>query len=105
MGPTRGQNAQDRRWRAAIMEFGCVACWIDGNAGVPAAQHHIVEWGQRLGHLYSLPLCDPGHHQPDSRSGKIALHPGRNPLFTSVYGTERQLLDMLQRMLGFDLTP
>ena len=85
----------------ACRDFGCVACHLDGHFGVPGAYHHIVEANRRLGHRFGFCLCDPGHHQPDSRSGKIALHPGKNKRFIAMYGTERELLARLERTLGF----
>lgn len=103
MGPSgKAPTVAEKAWRRAIIEFGCVACYLDGHAGTPAVQHHIVEANRRVGHRFSLPLCDPGHHQPDTRSGKVALHPGRNPAFIALYGTERELLARLERRLGFE---
>ena len=101
MGPGGKQpTVAEKAWLRAIVDFGCCACAIDGHPGTPAAVHHIVEGNRRLGHRFTLPLC-PGHHQPDSRSGKISLHPGKNKRFIACYGTERELLARLERTLGF----
>lgn len=103
MGPSgRKPNAEEQRWIDAIMEFGCVACYLDGFPECPAALHHIVECGRRLGHRWSLPLCDPGHHQNGQARGKVPLHPGKSRQFIALYGTERELLARLERKLGFD---
>lgn len=101
MGPGHAApTIAEKAWIRAIVDFGCCACFIDGHQGTPALVHHIVEGNRRLGHRFTLPLC-PGHHQPDSRSGKISLHPGVNKRFTALYGTERGLLARLERRLGF----
>ena len=101
MGPSEHQTAEDKRWIEAIVDFGCIACCLDGYPGTPPCVHHIVDFGRRMGHRFSLPLC-PGHHQHDSTSGKIALHPGRSKAFIAAYGTELQLLHRLETLLGFD---
>jgi hypothetical protein len=102
MGPSKRPTADEQRWIDAIVDMGCVACLKDGFPGVPGQVHHIVEANKRLGHRYTLCLCSPGHHQPDSRSGKIALHPGRSKKFTARYGTERELLAWCGQYLGFE---
>jgi len=102
MGPSDQQTTEDRRWIRAALEFGCVACFLDGFPGVPGAYHHLVEGNRRLGHRWGFCLCDPGHHQNGAPLGKISIHPGRRPEFIAAYGTERSLLARLERRLGFD---
>lgn len=97
----RSQTAEEKLWIKAILSFGCVACWLDGLAGVPAEVHHILRGSVRMGHLYSLPLCangPNGHH----RNGPTARHPYK-ARFEAKYGTEQHLLNLLQRRLGFPL--
>lgn len=102
MGPGgKAPTVAERKWIKAITAFGCIACHLDGYPGTPAAVHHIVEANRRLGHRFTLPLCDPGHHQPDTRSGKVSLHPGKSKRFIQSYGTERALLARLEAYLGF----
>lgn len=101
MGPTDAPTAEEQKWIDAIMSFGCVACHLDGFPGMPAAVHHITEGYRRLGHRWTLPLCDPGHHQNGGPIGRISLHPGKSRQFILVYGTELELLARLERRLGF----
>lgn len=101
----RAPTVAEKRWMDAIVGFGCFACFLDGERDVPAAVHHLVEANRRLGHLYTLPLCDPGHHQNGKPQGRTSIHPGRSPAFIKHYGTERELLARLQRILGFEPTP
>jgi len=105
MGPSgKAPTVAEKKWLRAIVDFGCVACFLDGHSGTPAAVHHIVEANRRLGHRFSLPLCDPGHHQNGQARGVISLHPGRSPAFIERYGTEREILARLERRLGFEAT-
>ena len=100
MGPSKHWTKEEVRWRCACLEFGCVACYFDGNPNTPASMHHIIEANKRLGHRFTLPLCPP-HHMPDSSSGKISIHPGRNPAFVAKYHSEMWLLGWLEAKLGF----
>lgn len=94
----RAPNADEREWMDAIVRFGCVACWTEGRRGVPAAVHHILRGGQRMGHKFTLPLC-PGHHQQGTGApGLIARHPFKER-FEAQYGQEWALLATLQGML------
>jgi hypothetical protein len=57
--------------------------------------HHILRGGVRMGHLYSLPLCDPGHHQNGGQFGMVSRHPFK-ARFEQRYGTEAELLQRLR---------
>lgn len=100
----RAPTVDEKRWMDAIVEYGCIACLLDGEPGTPAAVHHLVVGNRRLGHGWTIPLCDPGHHQNGKPLGRISIHPGRSPAFIQRYGTERELLERLQRILGFNAT-
>lgn len=96
----RAQTTEETTWIQAIIEHGCIACWLDGVPSVPPCVHHILRGGQRIGHLYSLPLC-PGHHQDGTGPRPmVARHPTK-PRFEAKYGPEKTLLHALQRKLGF----
>jgi hypothetical protein len=101
--PGKGaQTTEERRWIEAIVEHGCVACWLDGVQSVPPCVHHILRGGRRMGHLYSLPLC-PGHHQDGTGPRPmVARHPHK-ARFEQRYGSEQTLLNGLQSRLGFPL--
>lgn len=86
-------------WMARAEQFGCIVCWLQHGIKTPAAIHHILSGGRRMGHFWTLPLCDPGHHQnPQQGSGKVARHPDK-ARFESAYGTELELLAKLRRLL------
>ncbi len=89
----RAPTVEEKRWMDAIVAFGCVACHFDRNFPRPAAVHHILRGGVRLGHRFTLPLCDPGHHQ-----GGAPFFTSRHPYkarFEREYGTEDSLLRLL----------
>jgi hypothetical protein len=57
--------------------------------------HHVLSGGRRIGHLSTLPLCDPGHHQGGQSLGMVSRHPWKAQ-FEAKYGTEQELLDRLR---------
>jgi hypothetical protein len=94
----RTPTKKEKAWMDAITRYGCIACRIDGLGFRAAAVHHILRGGQRMGHLFTLPLCDPGHHQNPTLSGMVARHPTK-ARFEKKYGTEAQLLKRLRKEL------
>lgn len=83
-------TATEREWMAFVADFGCVACWWQVGLKTPCAVHHIVEGGRRLGHLMTIGLCDPGHHQNSPTAEKISRHPNKAQ-FEQAYGTEYEM--------------
>lgn len=94
VAPTAGEA----RWMAAIAQLGCIACRLDGVAPRPTAVHHILKGGRRLGHLFTLPLCDPGHHQNGAACGFISRHPFK-ARFEARYGAEMELLEKVRSLV------
>lgn len=94
----RPPTVAERAWMDSLVEFGCVACWLDGMPSRPCAVHHILRGGRRIGHLHTIGLCDPGHHQGGEPLGLISRHPYK-ARFEAKYGTEAELLALLQREL------
>jgi hypothetical protein len=95
----RAPTVEEAMWMTAIVDFGCIACRIDSVPPRPAAVHHILRGGRRMGHLYTLPLC-PGHHQDGTgAAGLIARHPWKTR-FEAAYGTESELLIKVQRAVN-----
>lgn len=95
----RTPTAIEAKWMAAIVDYGCVACRMDGQAPRPTAVHHILRGGRRIGHLFTLGLCDPGHHQNGAALGLISRHPYK-ARFEEKYGSELELLAKLKVDLG-----
>jgi hypothetical protein len=82
----------ERAWCDAITQLGCIVCYLFENApGTPGAVHHLLRGGRRIGHLDTICLCDPGHHQKSPTPAKVSRHPFKER-FERAYGTEESLL-------------
>lgn len=95
----RKPTADEKRWMDAIVSYGCIACRIDGHEPRDTLPHHILRGGRRIGHLFTIPLCDPGHHQNGGAFGLVSRHPFKTR-FEAKYGAELQLLAKLKVELG-----
>lgn len=91
-------TAAEREWMASVAELGCIVCRRQGRGFVPCAVHHIVEGNRRLGHMFTIGLCDPGHHQNSPDAEQISRHPNK-ARFTAAYGSEYELLTITQDIL------
>ena len=90
----------DPEYRERVRALGCVACWLDGDGWVPAQIHHPREgqgMGQRAGDDKSIPLCE-ANHTGLVQSGKPSIH-GSKPEFVARYGTEKDLLAIVAKLL------
>jgi hypothetical protein len=92
-------TAAETRWMAAVADLGCVVCLKFHQVRTPCAVHHIVEGQRRLGHLFTIGLCDPGHHQNTPTPLKISRHPNK-ARFEKEYGTEYELLEYAKQLIG-----
>ena len=92
----RAPTAAERAWMDFIVTDGCIACRLDGMTPRPTAVHHILRGGVRMGHLHTIGLCDPGHHQNGLQFGMVSRHPWKQQ-FEQRYGTERDLLEILRK--------
>lgn len=99
----RTPTVEERRWMDAITAIGCIACLLEGRPGVLGAVHHLLRGGQRIGHLHSICLCDPGHHQ-NGGPGVACRHPYK-ARFEAKYGTEESLLERSRALAGWECEP
>ncbi len=90
----RAPTIEEADWMRRISALGCIACILDGQAPRPTAVHHILRGGQRMGHLFTIPLCQPGHHMDGGNIGIVSRHPFK-ARFEKRYGSE---LDLLRRV-------
>lgn len=95
----RAPTVEESAWMDRIVAYGCIACHLEGWLPRPTAVHHIVDGGRRLGHLFALGLCDPGHHQNGAQFGIVSRHPYK-ARFEAKYGTELELLALTKTRLG-----
>lgn len=92
-------NAEEQVWMDKVREFGCIVCYLFHNAKTPCAVHHPLSGGRRMGHLFAIGLCDPGHHQGSPTPDKISRHPNK-ARFEAAYGTEAELLEVTKTLLA-----
>lgn len=65
---TRAETA--RADRMAI-EIGCIYCWLEeGRRGNCDHRHHIKSGNKRMGHWYTLPVCEK--HHADCHNGTFS---------------------------------
>jgi hypothetical protein len=88
----RPPTKEEARWMDAITAIGCIVCLLAGHPGTPGAVHHLLRAGRRIGHMHTICLCDPGHHQGGDQVQKISRHPNK-ARFEAAYGTEAELLE------------
>jgi hypothetical protein len=97
MGPSKTPTAAERKWMDAIVRLGCCACRKEGHYFEPAAVHHITSGFRRMGHLFTIPLCQTHHTGTDKC--RPSVHMAKRS-FGKRYGTELELLAELQVELG-----
>jgi len=92
----RAPTVAEAEWMANIVSLGCIACLLDGCQPRPTAVHHILRGGRRIGHLFTLPLCQPGHHMDGGHIGLVSRHPFK-ARFEAMYGKELDLLEIVRK--------
>jgi len=95
----------ERKWMQDVARLGCIVCRIQNRGYVPCAVHHILDGSRRIGHLHTIGLCDPGHHQgARAKSGHVSRHPNKAE-FERRYGTETFLLELTRHAIKEILPP
>lgn len=57
-------KAEKARAERMALEIGCVYCWLErGHRGPCDHRHHIKEGNKRMGHWYTLPVCEDDHQK------------------------------------------
>ena len=101
--PNTAPNALEHQRIVRFADIGCIACYLDGHACEPYDVHHLVE-GYRLGHRFTIPLC-PCQHRGVPQGTAYTLKSPRlfdeKRDFTLRYGTERELLKIVDDLLGY----
>ncbi|MEM7468884.1 MAG: Ref family recombination enhancement nuclease [Pseudomonadota bacterium] len=83
-----------KRHYDAVAQLGCVACFKDGITNPGVHLHHIA--GRKRGHeIEVIPLC-PAHHMGGANEALPSVH-GRKKEFKERYGTEAELLEVVER--------
>ena len=95
----RRPSKAERDHMDRVAALGCIVCKNSGYPDTPAEIHHTranAGGAQRSPHTEVLPLC-PGHHRIGGHG--IAIHAGQKT-WERLYGTEGELLEQVERLLG-----
>jgi len=98
MQGSKSANKAEKAHMDAVRELGCIVCREEMAVHSPAAIHHIVEGGRRLGHDKVLPLCYLHHQGGENGEAYVSRHPHK-AAFEERYGTEYELLEKVEAML------
>jgi len=89
---SKNATAAQRRRMGRIAELGCII----RTCQMPAIVHHCFTGaGGHRDHNLIIPLC-PKHHA--GHGAGVSLHDGRKAFYEE-YGSERELLDMVNLMV------
>lgn len=94
-------RAKDAQHLHRVAALGCIACRSMGYNDTPAEIHHPragVGMGKRASHADAIPLC-PAHHR-GTQGIKIPSVHGTPDLFRKTFGTELELLNRVNELLG-----
>ena len=86
-------TAVERRFMAAAVALGCMACRQEGNE-TPAEFHHWRRYGYRK-NLFGYGLCGPHHRQTAAIKGILNRH-GDPKEFAAKYGSDETLFNELK---------
>ena len=90
---------------------GCMLTWLKFGKKVPAECHHLVMFGKRYGHTYTIPLSswyhrgipERGRTEDEMRAEYGAsIKDGRKSFVASHHYTELELWQKFQVNMGFD---
>lgn len=57
------KKAELARAERMAVEIGCIYCWLEeGHRGPCDHRHHIKNGNKRMGHWYTLPVCERHHN-------------------------------------------
>ena len=102
----RSPTVSERLHMSKVADLGCIVCRNNGLGFVPAEIHHIEGKTKKAkgdfkgSHFYVLPLCYE-HHRGGRGEEPISRHPWKKR-FEKAYGTESELLAMVEKYLEDD---
>ena len=97
----RALTVKDKERGKKLIELGCIVCLIHLEVFTPTAIHHIDGKTKPGCHQKTIGLCG-GHHQiPDGQAKLwISRHGDGRAAFEEAYGTEQELLEKTNEMIG-----
>jgi Recombination enhancement, RecA-dependent nuclease len=98
-----GASKAEKERFVQILSLGCAICGHD-NHGSKLEIHHLIDAGRRMGHNFSICLCEWHHRRsgPKNHLKPVSLVDGSKP-FTQAYSSQRSLWEATQRRLGLPI--
>lgn len=93
------QTPDERARIDQIVRHGCVACKMEGDKCFTEI-HHLLVGGRRVGHRFTIGLCDHHHRTGQQPERGPSLAKGSKP-FHDRYGTDQYLLFYQDRLIGW----
>ena len=95
-----GTLAEQAR-KDALREFGCVACYLDGQPEGERYEgigelHHMLSGNKKIGEWATVILC------ADHHTGPHGWHKARRA-FRHLYGSDKELIETSNRLIGWTL--
>ena len=94
----RTPTASELKHMSRVSELGCIACYKMGFKFVPCEIHHTEGKTKKDAHFKVLPLCYE-HHRKGTEENPTSRHPWKKR-FEKEYGTEKELLELVERLLN-----
>lgn len=93
----KAATKEENERMAKIAQMQC--CVANGDCRPGTQVHHITKTGRRLGHMFTIPLCE-NHHSPQTPLpyGE-AVHNGVKT-FESQFGTQMEMLERTNAMIN-----
>lgn len=92
-------TSEEYKWMTAISGEPC--CINNGDCCSILQLHHITSGGRRLGHLFTIPLCNSHHHWDSPLPIGDAFHKGKKA-WEAKHGSQMEHLRKVQERLGYD---
>ena len=94
----RNPTASESRHMDKVSQLGCIVCYKQGFRFVPAEIHHTEGKTKEESHFKVLPLCYE-HLRGGRGEEPISRHLWKSR-FEKAYGTEEELLELVEELLG-----
>ena len=94
-------TVKDKERGKKLIELGCIVCLIHYELFTPTAFHHLDGQTKEGCHQLTIPLCPRHHQHKDNNKPPLwfAFH-GQRIDFEAAYGTEQELLEKTNELIG-----
>lgn len=95
----RQPTAEEKRHMKKVAALGCIVCLLFEEVFTPASIHHMEGKTKPGAHFKALPLCFRHHQEGSCCDEWVSRHPHK-ARFEERYGTEEQLLEHVNKLIG-----